>query len=129
MIVKTEKIIMKTEVDIYVANQVRAIRRSKHVSQSLLSFGIGVSKGFVGQVESESQPAKYNINHLYEIALFLDCSMLEFFPKGRLEKRSKGFALQYNCVKRESRAQDFGNSQFYRNFVIVTMLKATTIFG
>ncbi|MFI3281119.1 MAG: helix-turn-helix transcriptional regulator [Rikenellaceae bacterium] len=72
---------MKTKIDLYVADQVRRIRREKGVSQSLLSFGIGVSKGFVGQVESENSASKYNVNHLYEIARFLDCSMQEFFPE------------------------------------------------
>ncbi|MFI3316139.1 MAG: helix-turn-helix transcriptional regulator [Rikenellaceae bacterium] len=71
---------MKTQIDIYVATQVRKIRRSKRISQSLLSFGIGVSKSFVGQVESAAHPSKYNVNHLYEIARFLDCSMSDFFP-------------------------------------------------
>ncbi len=71
---------MKTTIDRYVADRVRAIRLDRGVSQSLLSFGIGVSKGFVGQVESENHRSKYNINHLYEIARFLDCSMQDFFP-------------------------------------------------
>ncbi len=71
---------MKSEIELYVVNRVRAKRREKGVSQSLLSFGIGVSKGFVGQVESPSNPSKYNINHLYDIATFLECSMQDFFP-------------------------------------------------
>ncbi len=72
---------MKSQIDLYVIQQVRNKRREKGVSQSLLSFGIGVSKGFVGQVESPNQNSKYNIAHLYEIAQFLNCSMREFFPE------------------------------------------------
>ncbi|MFR9503614.1 MAG: helix-turn-helix transcriptional regulator [Rikenellaceae bacterium] len=72
---------MKSEIDIYIANRVRKIRREKRVSQAMLSFGIGVTKGFLGQVESPNSPSKYNINHLYEIAKFLECSMRDFFPE------------------------------------------------
>lgn len=72
---------MKSEVDLYVMNRVRVKRREKRVSQALLSFGIGVTRGFVGQVESPTNASKYNVNHLYDIARFLECSMLEFFPE------------------------------------------------
>ncbi len=75
---------MKSEIDQYVAEQVREMRLKKEVSQALLSFGIGVSKGFVGQVESPNNNSKYNINHLYDIAKFLDCSMHDFLPSGLL---------------------------------------------
>lgn len=47
----------------------------------MLSFGIGVSRGFVGQVESPKHRAKYNLNHLNEIAKFLGCSPRDFMPE------------------------------------------------
>ncbi len=75
---------MKSEIDLYVAERVKEIRQKKKVSQSLLSFGIGVTKSFVGQVESPANNSKYNINHLYDIAKFLECSMHDFFPQSTL---------------------------------------------
>lgn len=47
----------------------------------MLSFGIGVSRGFVGQVESPKYNTKYNIIHINEIAKFLGCSPRKFLPK------------------------------------------------
>lgn len=72
---------MKTPFDIYIVDAVRKKRRAQKVSQTMLSFGIGLSRGFVGQVESPKHPAKYNLNHLNEIAKFLGCSPRDFLPE------------------------------------------------
>ncbi len=72
---------MKREIDLYAAERVRKIRTEKGISQALLSFGIGVSKGFVGQVESAVSSSRYNLNHLNDIAKFLGCSIREFLPE------------------------------------------------
>ncbi|WP_300104826.1 helix-turn-helix transcriptional regulator [uncultured Alistipes sp.] len=62
---------MKTSVDLYVIDAVRRERKAQKVSQAMLSYGIGVSRGFVGQVESPKFETKYNIQHINEIAKFL----------------------------------------------------------
>lgn len=72
---------MKTAVDSYIIDAVRKERTSQKISQTMLSFGIGVSRGFVGQVESPKHRAKYNINHINEIAKFLGCSPRDFLPE------------------------------------------------
>ena len=75
---------MKTPIELHVIERVRQIRTQQKVSQSMLGFGIGVSSGFIGQVESQKFPTKYNLNHLNEIAKFLNCSISDFFPKESL---------------------------------------------
>lgn len=72
---------MKTPIEMYVIEKVREIRIRQKVSQSLLAYGIGVTSGFIGQVESPNYPAKYNLNHLNEIAKYLNCPISDFFPK------------------------------------------------
>jgi len=72
---------MKTPIENYVIEQVRRIRREQKVSQDLLAYGIGVTKGFIGQAESPKFPTKYNLNHLNEAAKFLNCNITDFFPK------------------------------------------------
>lgn len=72
---------MKSPIELYVIQRVREIRIQQGVSQSMLAYGIGVSSGFVGQVESPKFPAKYNLNHLNEIAQYLNCPLTDFFPK------------------------------------------------
>lgn len=72
---------MKTPIELYVIERVREIRTQQKISQSMLGYGIGVTSGFIGQVESPKYPTKYNLNHLNEIAKFLNCSISDFFPK------------------------------------------------
>ncbi|MEG0808428.1 MAG: helix-turn-helix transcriptional regulator [Alistipes sp.] len=72
---------MKTLVDTYVIEAVRKERTAQKVSQSMLAYGIGVSTGFIGMVESSTARAKYNINHINEIAKYLGCSPRDFLPE------------------------------------------------
>ncbi|MFR4672853.1 MAG: XRE family transcriptional regulator [Alistipes putredinis] len=53
---------MKTAIDLYVIDAIRRERRAQKVSQAMLSFGIGVSRGFVGQVESPKYKQKIQHN-------------------------------------------------------------------
>lgn len=45
-----------------------------------LSQKIGMSSSFVSHVESAKRRAKYNINHLNEIAKIFECSPKDFWP-------------------------------------------------
>ena len=59
----------------------RQERMAQRVSQATLAYGIGVSDGFISQVESPKNPSKYNLNHINEIARFLGCSPRKFLPE------------------------------------------------
>ena len=72
---------MVSAIDKYVIEAVRRERMAQNLSQAMLSFGIGVSRGFVGQVESPKFETKYNVNHINEIAKFLGCSPRKFLPE------------------------------------------------
>lgn len=71
---------MKSDIDRYVIDKVRAKRKEQNVSQRGIAFTIGRSASFVGQVESTNYDTKYTIHQLYLIAQDLDCSPAEFFP-------------------------------------------------
>lgn len=75
---------MKTEIDSYVIEAVRRERQMQHVSQSMLAFAIGVSAGFIAQVENPNHRARYNLRHINEIAKFLGCSPRKFLPDAAL---------------------------------------------
>ncbi len=64
----------------YVINKVREMRISKGISQRDLAYSLNVSEGFIGNIENPKYRAKYNLNHLNEIAKILDCSPKEFLP-------------------------------------------------
>lgn len=72
---------MISDIDQYVIDAVRKERRAQKVSQAMLGAWIGVSRGFIGQVESPKCNIKYSPNHLNEIAKVLGCSPRDFLPK------------------------------------------------
>ncbi|MFR2524895.1 helix-turn-helix domain-containing protein [uncultured Alistipes sp.] len=72
---------MITPIDQYVIDAIRKERRAQRISQSTLAFGIGVSKGFIGQVESPKCDVKYSVRHINEIARYLGCSPRDFLPQ------------------------------------------------
>ena len=43
---------MKSKIDLFVIEQVKSMREEKGFSQADLSYELGVSVGFIGQVES-----------------------------------------------------------------------------
>ncbi len=71
---------MTTKVEKYIIDKVREMRISKGLSQMALSQKIGMSSSFVSHVESAKRRAKYNINHLNEIAKVFECSPKDFWP-------------------------------------------------
>ena len=71
----------KSEFDLYVSSAVRQKRIAQNVTQVDLAIGIGVSDGFISQVESPKSPSKYSLNHLNKIAKFLGCSPRDFLPE------------------------------------------------
>jgi len=68
-------------IDQYVINKVREIRTAKGVSQRELSYRTELSIGFLGDVESPRSRAKFNLSHLNQIALALECSPKDFLPE------------------------------------------------
>lgn len=68
-------------IDQYIIDAIRKERRRQNISQAMLAYGIGVSRGFIGEVESMKCGAKYSLNHLNEIARYLGCSPRDFLPE------------------------------------------------
>ena len=64
----------------YVIDAVRLKRKEKKISQRELAYRLDISVSFIGEVESGRTRAKYNLNHLNEIAKILDCSPKDFLP-------------------------------------------------
>lgn len=68
-------------IDQYIIDAIRKERKRQNVSQSILAYGIGVSKGFIGQAESPKYNIKYNLYHINEIAKYLGVSPRDFLPE------------------------------------------------
>lgn len=69
-----------SKVEQFVIDRVREFRKEKGISQRDLSASTELSIGFIGDVESTKSRAKYNLNHLNEIAKVLECSPKDFLP-------------------------------------------------
>ena len=74
---KTEK----KPIDLFIINQVREIRNGQGISQEQIAFHLGVSEGFIGQIESPKFRAKYNTDHLNSLAKLFKCSPKDFLPE------------------------------------------------
>lgn len=70
----------KTDIELHIIRSVKSKRVALKMSQADLAFKLGVSYGFIGQVESRNYPAKYNLNHLDKLAFIFRCSPKDFLP-------------------------------------------------
>lgn len=75
----------KSEIEQFVINKIREMRKEKKISQAELAYMIDKSPAFIGQVENPNHRAKYNINLLNAIAAALECSIKDFFPDNPME--------------------------------------------
>ncbi|WP_417884560.1 helix-turn-helix domain-containing protein [Zunongwangia sp.] len=71
---------MTSKIEFYIINKVKEKRKEKGFSQIALSQKLGLSDSFISHVESNNRRAKYNLNHLNDLARILECSPKDFFP-------------------------------------------------
>lgn len=72
---------MKSEIEIIIIQRVKTKRMEKGLSQAALADYLDVSRGFIGDVENPRSRAKYNINHINNIAKVLGCSIYDLLPE------------------------------------------------
>lgn len=65
----------------FVIDRVRELRKEKGISQRDLAAYVDLSIGFIGDVEGMKSRAKYNLNHINEIAKVLECSPKDLLPQ------------------------------------------------
>ncbi len=70
-----------SDIDQFVIEKVKEKRIKLKLSQAQLAYYLEVSEGFIGNVESSNYRAKYNLNHLNELAKIFECSPKDFLPK------------------------------------------------
>lgn len=72
---------LKNKIDWFIINRVKEIRIGLHMEQDDIAVHLNVSNGFIGQIESPNFRAKYNNQHLNELAKLFECSPKDFFPE------------------------------------------------
>ena len=75
------KKILKSKFDLYIISVVKKKREEFDYQQDDLAIHLNVSPGFISHVESPYQRAKYNTNHLNQLAKIFKCSPKDFMPE------------------------------------------------
>jgi transcriptional regulator with XRE-family HTH domain len=78
----------KSDIELYVIAKVKEIRVRLDMSQDDLAIILDTDRSFIGQVESLSNPAKYNLNHLNKLAIEFKCSPRDFMPDNAISPES-----------------------------------------
>lgn len=76
--------VIKSKIDLYIIEQVKHKRQINNLQQDDIAIHLNVSPGFISHVESPYQRAKYNNQHLNELAKLFKCSPKDFFPEKAL---------------------------------------------
>jgi transcriptional regulator with XRE-family HTH domain len=70
----------KTKFEMAVIDKVTEMRQQKNLSQDDIAITLGLTRGFIGQIESPNSPSTYNLNHLNKLAYEFGCSPQDFLP-------------------------------------------------
>lgn len=73
--------VKKTKFEIAVIENVIRMRVANGLSQYDIATILGLTSGFVGQIESPTHTSKYNLNHLNKLAHAMKCSVKDFIPE------------------------------------------------
>lgn len=68
------------EIEQYVIDYVKRLRTQKGLRQEDIAFILEVKPSFIGNVESTSHPAKYNLKHINKLADHFGLSPKDFLP-------------------------------------------------
>ncbi|MEJ7694243.1 helix-turn-helix transcriptional regulator [Daejeonella sp.] len=71
----------RTEIEMFLIDKVKEKRLKAGLSQAQLARELDLSVGFIGNVESPNHRAKYNLNHINELAKIFNCNFGDFFPE------------------------------------------------
>jgi transcriptional regulator with XRE-family HTH domain len=70
-----------SELDRYIIERVKTLRKERKLSQTKLSIMMGLASGFIAKVETPSIPSKYNIKHLNLLAKAMKCNLWDIVPE------------------------------------------------
>lgn len=96
--------IITSELDFYIMEKIRELRIRAGLDQVDLAHRIGVSEGYLGNIENPKHPAKANMRMLARIALALELqSYYDFFPIKIFERDM--VRIQIELLEISSRSQ------------------------
>ena len=72
---------LKSKIDLYIIDMVKKMRMEKGFTQEDIALHLDLTTGFIGHIESPKFRAKYNLEHLNELAKLFKCSPRDFLPE------------------------------------------------
>ena len=70
----------KSKIDHSVISQVKKLREREGLTREDIAIHLNLSTGFIGHTESPNFRAKYNAQHINELAKLFKCSPKDFMP-------------------------------------------------
>ena len=64
----------------YVVDKVKSKREEKNWSQKELAYEMNLSIGYIGDIDNPKRRAKFNLDHINELARVFKCSPRDFLP-------------------------------------------------
>lgn len=120
--------IIISELDFHLIEKVRELRIKSKLSQVALAHKIGVSEGYIGNIENHKQNHKLNIRLLNRIALALELkSYIDLFPSKICSNDL--VKIRLSLIDKEKKKNDNTSSEKIERFskVLITPLSENEI--
>src|SRR5688572_8351274 len=75
----------KSNFELAIVDLVRQKRRDNKLTQENIATCLNVTPGYIGQIESLTEPSMYTHDQLNILALEMDCSPQDFYPKNYIK--------------------------------------------
>ncbi|MGX5687405.1 helix-turn-helix domain-containing protein [Arcticibacter tournemirensis] len=72
------------KIEQHVIDFVRSLRKDRNLRQEDIAYILDVKASFIGNVETSSHPAKYNLKHINKLADHFGLSPKDFLPENPL---------------------------------------------
>jgi hypothetical protein len=77
---------VKSDFELAIVDLVRQKRRENKLTQENVAICLNVTPGYIGQIESLTEPSMYTHDQLNILAIEMDCSPKDFYPEHPAKK-------------------------------------------
>ncbi len=72
---------MKSRIELYTIEKVKERREQLNMKLTYFADCMNLSHQFISKIEDVNSDKAYNLDHLNDIAVLLECSIKNFFPE------------------------------------------------
>jgi transcriptional regulator with XRE-family HTH domain len=78
---------VKSDFELAIVDLVRQKRRENKLTQENIAICLNVTPGYIGQIESLTEPSMYTHDQLNILAVEMDCSPKDFYPENAVKSK------------------------------------------